>query len=207
MKTRIYKVLSPILLFIVSSHTLLAETYQIDSEQSVVTLRMTHSLLGRFDTNARDALMGQIRVDTAKNQLVVGRLEFKPEKLSSLISLRDDHLKEDYLEVKKFPLIVFEGATLSIYSKAKSPPDGESFKGKVTVKGQTEEIQGHSKVTFEEDSLKGEVKLKLKITQFPIKNPKYMGVGVKDDVEVLIDLRALSDLSSTEDLKLNVKDF
>jgi polyisoprenoid-binding protein YceI len=174
------------------------QNYEIDSEQTVVTLRMSHSVLGRFDTNARDALKGRVQVNPSQGTLRVEKLVFLPEKLTSLIGLRDDHLKDDYLEVKKHPQIFFDGTTLPLFLKGKSNASVESFKGILTLKGQPVEVTGLAKVIFDEDMLKGEATMKTRISLFPIKTPRYMGVGVKDEIEILLEFKARPDLSAVD---------
>jgi polyisoprenoid-binding protein YceI len=104
------------------------------------------------------------------------------------ISLRNKHMTEKYLEVAKFP-----AAKLTVERSAlRLPEEGKESAGKAPG---TMEIHGVSKpveVTYKARragsgyNVEGSVKLSIKA--FGIEIPSYMGVTVKDDVEV--DLKA-----------------
>jgi polyisoprenoid-binding protein YceI len=175
-----------------------AVLFDVDSEQTLITLRMSHSVLGRFDTNARSALKGSVTMNQKENFLRAQLLEFKPSQLNSLIGLRDTHLKEDYLEVKTYPSILVQDTEMKIFRKGVSPQEGEPFTATLVVKGKAVKVNGWSQVTYEEDTLLGSFKIKAKISDFGISNPSYMGVGVRDEFEVLVDFKGRPDLSEVD---------
>lgn len=94
--------------------------------------------------------------------------------VSSGISLRDEHTKNKYLEVSKFP-----DATL-ISAK------GENGKGTGVIK-----IKGIEKPISGTYTIKGNelaAQFELKLSDFGIKGIKYMGVGVNDIVKVSVNV-------------------
>lgn len=90
--------------------------------------------------------------------------------LNSGISLRDEHTKNKYLEVSKYPSAILVSAT------------GENGKGTgvIKIKGIEKPISGTYKVKGKEL----EAEFDLKLSEFGIKGIKYMGVGVNDVVKV-----------------------
>ncbi len=90
------------------------------------------------------------------------------------IALRDDHTKNKYLEVQKFP-----EATL-----VKAIGKGGQGKAKVRIRGIEKEVSGQ--YVTEGGMLKA--KFPLKVSEFGITGVKYMGVGVKDEVMVNIEV-------------------
>ncbi len=94
--------------------------------------------------------------------------------VNSGISLRDEHTKNKYLEVSKFP-----DATL-VSAK------GENGKGTgvIKIKGIEKPISGTYTVKGNELA----AQFDLKLSDFGIKGIKYMGVGVNDLVKVSVNV-------------------
>ncbi len=93
--------------------------------------------------------------------------------LTTGVSLRDKHTKE-HLLVTKYPEAKLIQAS------------GKNGKGKATiqVRGKTQEVNGTYKVAGE--TLTAEFLMHL--PDLDIKDVRYMGVGVKDDVKVTIEI-------------------
>jgi polyisoprenoid-binding protein YceI len=104
--------------------------------------------------------------------------------LDTGIGLRDEHMKEEYLEVKKFPtaLLKIEKIILPLGFEAK--PSGikdKSFEGKLTLHGKERKIEG----TFSlNESLELIAKFNIKLTDFGIEIPNYLGIVVADTVAI-----------------------
>ncbi len=92
--------------------------------------------------------------------------------ISTGISLRDEHTKNKYLEVSKFPTAILVSAT------------GENGKGTgiIKIKGIEKPISGTYKIRGKELDAEFEIKL----SDFGIKGIKYMGVGVNDTAKVSV---------------------
>jgi hypothetical protein len=172
-----------------------ANVYTIDPDLSVVTVRMTHSVLGRFDTDAKQGLSGTL-ILSDDGRVSAQRIEFKVASLRSLIPLRDDHMKNDYLEMQKYPIVVLTGMQTRL-----SSPAGHSmpFSGTLIVKGVASPVKGSAKLRLVQDEiLRGTVEFDTKVSAFPIKKPDYKGVGVKDEFKILVDLYARPDLKEEQ---------
>jgi polyisoprenoid-binding protein YceI len=109
----------------------------------------------------------------AKNVVV------KLDTLSSGIELRDEHLKKKYLETDKHPT-----ATVN-WAKGR---DGK-FEGELTMRGQTQKIEGEYSVSG--STLKAE--FKTKASGYGIGKISYMGLGVKDEVGVAVEIPVVAD--------------
>lgn len=95
--------------------------------------------------------------------------------LKTGIELRDDHMKKKYFEMGQFPkanLVEGQGA-------------GGRFQGKLEVHGVLHPISG----TYQASGKVLEAKFKCKLSDFKIKEAKYMGVGVDDEVTVSVKLQ------------------
>jgi polyisoprenoid-binding protein YceI len=93
--------------------------------------------------------------------------------LKTGIALRDRHLQE-YLETDKYPTAVLLEARGA---------NGHG-KGKIKIRNIVKEVNIEYKVV----NKMAEGNFKINISDFKIKEPKYMGVGVDDEVEVNIVL-------------------
>ncbi|HVJ64766.1 MAG TPA: YceI family protein [Bdellovibrionota bacterium] len=135
--------------------------------RSEVTLRMHHAPLGRFDTTARDAISPTD---------LQGPLSFAVSKLESLIPLRDQHMKK-VLEAETYPQIFLRELKVDMQKK--------TFSGLLEAKGKTSPVTG-TYTEPERDVVL--VRFASRMTAYGIPEQKYLGVGVKDDFEVLVKL-------------------
>lgn len=121
----------------------------------------------------------QVKVE---GELKVGPEGFKAknlvlpiDSLKTGIELRDDHMKKKYFEVGQFPkAVLLEGEG----SQGK-------FQGKLEVHGVTQTISG----IYRTSGKSLEARFKCKLSDFKIKEAKYMGVGVDDEVKVSVKLQ------------------
>lgn len=107
------------------------------------------------------------------------------QKLATGIALRDRHMKEKYLEVEKYPTtsLAVSLASLTIPQGA-GALRGEA-RGRYTLRDVTKEVpftyQGKCDASGR-CQIKGEIKLKM--TEYGVKVPSYLGITVKPDVVV-----------------------
>lgn len=98
------------------------------------------------------------------------------------ISLRDEHLRVKYLEVKKY-----SHAKLKLKSVTQLP-DGQYFwQGDLTIKDTTKPVEGYA------SSFGKEIKTSFKISLDDFKSigvPSYLGVTVAKEVEIFVDAKA-----------------
>ncbi|MES3038384.1 MAG: YceI family protein [Bdellovibrionota bacterium] len=107
--------------------------------------------------------------------------------LETGISLRDQHMKEKYLEVEKYPT-----ATLRITDMAlpQSPlsshinTKGVEFKGILNVHGVDSAVTGTADIDSTGSMIVAEVKTRTTISAHNIEKPGYLGVKVADEIEI-----------------------
>ena len=119
---------------------------------------------------------GEVVLEAGKVQS--GRFEFELNTLDTGIGLRDTHMREKYLQVKEHPK-----AVLLLKSA-----DENSFNGELTLHGVTKPITG--KVTASE-AKKIDASFNIKLSEYAINVPKYMGITVADEVEVVVKIDRL----------------
>lgn len=94
--------------------------------------------------------------------------------LDTTIALRDDHMKNKYLEVQKYPK-----AELSF-----AEGSGGKGKGKLKVRGIEKPIEG----TYTVKGKTLEAKFEISLSEYNITGIRYLGAGVKDKAEVTATL-------------------
>jgi polyisoprenoid-binding protein YceI len=118
---------------------------------------------------------------------LTGTAEFSLESLDTGINLRNQHMKEKYLQTKEYPT-----ATLSL-TEANV---GDTFASSLTVEGERP-FKGNLKLHGTEKAVEGKftgkdgkisAKFQLKISDFGIAVPSYLGITVTDTVDVTVDM-------------------
>lgn len=118
---------------------------------------------------------------------VSGELTFDMTSLQSGIEMRDEHMKNKYLEVGKYPqakLRLTEVALPANWS-AKTPAVKEAvFKGDLTMHGQTKPVSGTFDLEGDAAKMSAKANFEINIAEFGIEIPKYLGITVKNEVPV-----------------------
>jgi polyisoprenoid-binding protein YceI len=104
--------------------------------------------------------------------------------LTTGIGLRDQHMKNRYLEVARYP-----ESTLTIARSAlKLPSGGERVEadapGTLQLHGQTRPVSVHYQATRDGDAFAAAGRFRVDMTEFGVNVPSYLGVTVKPDVDV-----------------------
>lgn len=114
--------------------------------------------------------------------------------LDSGVGLRNDHLRNKYLEVGKG-----DGFDKAVLSDIRLPNiDLDSFQGRTTftgtlqLHGTRKMIAGQVQIRRSPSSVRVEASFPVKLADYGIVKPRYLGVGVKDEVEARVDFVATS---------------
>lgn len=104
------------------------------------------------------------------------------KELDTGISMRDNHMRDKYIEVGKFP-----EATLAVpLESVKVPEDGKSLdaeaKGTFTVHGVSKELPFKYKATNKGGVIEIDGSLNLNLKDHGINVPSYLGITVKPDI-------------------------
>lgn len=130
-----------------------------------VELTPVGSFVGKSD---QLKAFGAIRDNS--NNIKIDRIELALDTLKTGIALRDEHMTKKYFETDKHPQAVISGVTAS----------GGKFSASLVIRNKTKSIEGAYKL----NGGQVEAEFNCLISDFDIKPPKYMGVGVEDKVVV-----------------------
>jgi polyisoprenoid-binding protein YceI len=119
-----------------------------------------------------------------------GDLSFNLTTLKTGIEMRDNHMKEKYLEVEKFPQSKLSIENLEIPADFNHGDEAHlkavPFKGKLLLKNTTKEVQGTCDVDRKKQNTDVVAQFTIKLPDYGIEIPKYMGITVAEDVNVKV---------------------
>jgi polyisoprenoid-binding protein YceI len=146
---------------------------------------------GSFEART-SALAGTLALGAPRAPLV-GDLSVDLRTLDTGIALRDTHLRDSYLEVDKG-----EGFDRALLSNVVVPEDLASFAGRTTFSGNlrlhgaTRSVEGEAELARHGPSLRVSASFPVVLADFGIAPPRYLGVGVRDRVQVRVTFLAVS---------------
>jgi polyisoprenoid-binding protein YceI len=161
-----------------------ASDWNVKKDESNVTFQATGKP-GFLKINGEGAhVAGTAHLADGK---VSGEFDVVIDELKTGIDLRDEHMKEKYLKAKEFPKahLVLDKAAVAPKGKTTVP-----FTGKLTLKGVEKPVEGELTVDLDEASAKGQATFDLKLSDFAIDIPVYLGVTVAEKVAVAVDFVA-----------------
>ena len=124
-----------------------------------------------------------------------GTLILNLKSLESGISLRDDHMKNKYLEVEKFPNAELTLTNIKMPKKLKGKV---KFVGMLKLHGVEKQVSGVAKVKgVKSGKLKITADLKIKFVDFKIPVPSFKLVSLGEDVKIKI--KATATVNNTAD--------
>lgn len=162
-------------------------TWQISDAQVHVICPMTVG--GSFDASTR-ALSG-VLTEASKAEPFEGAIAVDLRTLDSGIGLRDEHMRDTYLEVGRAG---FDKAVLTELRVADVDPrtfEGRApFSGKLQLHGTEHAIAGQARVRRDGPSARVEATFTVKLSDYGIAKPQYLGIGIRDEVEIKVSLVA-----------------
>jgi polyisoprenoid-binding protein YceI len=148
---------------------------------------------GSFEARTK-ALSGEVGPAPEQPGGIGGALLVKLDTLETGIGLRDRHLKDNYLEVGKGN--GYNTATLENIQVDKVDGKG-TFRATLLLHGQKRQVTGTSTVHKRGDGMTHvDAEFPLKVSEFEIPKPTYLGVGVRDEIQVKVAFNA-SPVSTT----------
>jgi hypothetical protein len=140
----------------------------------------THSITGRLS-------------ERRSPQTFEGSIEVDLRDLDSGIALRDEHMRDSYLETGRGE--GFDKAILADIRVGNADP--RTFKGQTTfagvlsLHGTKHPVQGQARVRRRGTSAQIEATLPIRLSDYNIPKPQYLGVGVKEEVQVRVSFLAV----------------
>ncbi len=141
----------------------------VASKPGSVSLSISLSPAGSFEAKS-EALKVDGTAVKVGDGFVAKNVTLPLDSLHTGIGLRDNHMKENYFETKKYPTAVLTQAI---------GKDGK-FTGELKLHNVTKPISG----TYTLSGGDAVASFKCKMSDFTIPEAKYMGVGADDEVEV-----------------------
>jgi polyisoprenoid-binding protein YceI len=141
---------------------------------------------GSFEAKTK-ALSGQVGMAPDTSQPLDGDLAVDLQTLETGIGLRDDHLRRKYLEVERGPgFAQAHLRNIRVEKLAGKTP----FRAVLMLHGQTREVTGTADIKPEGDGYRLNASFPVRVSEFGIPEPTYLGVGVKDEVVVRVNMNA-----------------
>jgi polyisoprenoid-binding protein YceI len=145
---------------------------------------------GSFEART-GAISGTLALN-APGAALLGDVSVDLRTLDTGIDLRNEHLRNTYLEVGRGE--GFDRAVLSGIRLGDADPRGfegtTPFTGTFLLHGTRRPITGRATVRHEGTTVRVEASFPLTVSAFGIAKPQYLGVGVKDQVKVVVSLVA-----------------
>jgi len=180
-RTKAFLCVSAFLWFVVA--TAAAGTWRVP--QGDVSVKCPMTIGGSFDAKTT-ALSGTLTTSAAQPSSLDGSLVVDLRMVDTGISLRNDHLRDKYLEVDKGA--GYDTAVLSeIALKGLNPdaPEGKgSFTGSLMLHGVKKAVGGPVEVRKAGAGLRVRASFPVNLPDYNIAEPRYLGVGVKNTVQV-----------------------
>ncbi|HKC57848.1 MAG TPA: YceI family protein [Vicinamibacterales bacterium] len=142
---------------------------------------------GSFEARTK-ALSGDVGPAPQQAGAIGGALLVKLDTLETGIGLRDHHMRDNYLEVGKGA--GYDVATIENIQVDKTDGKG-TFKATLLLHGQKRQVAGTSIVHRRGDGTTHvDAEFPLKVSEFEIPKPTYLGVGVRDEIRVKVAFNA-----------------
>lgn len=142
---------------------------------------------GSFEAKTR-MIAGMVRPGATPDDAWAGELTVALESLETGISLRDQHLRDNYLEVGKaagYSSAVMREIRLS--GKARDLQGGKgAFTATLRLHGVEKSVQGQAEFRRSGPMLHVRASFPVTLQDFGIARPRYLGVGVRDVVTVQV---------------------
>ena len=161
------------------------ESWTLTSGEVRVRCRLTVG--GSFDA-VTSRIAGALRLEAGGPE-VPGQVRVGLGSLDTGIELRDRHLRETYLEVDRGE--EFGEAVLTAVELAGPFPPGArdhetGFRGLLSLHGMQGRIEGDVRLARRDGRLRVEAEFPLSLAEFAIPPPRYLGVGVRDEVRITV---------------------
>lgn len=169
--------------------------WQVDGGEVVVRCPLT--IGGSFEATT-DSLAGTLTA--GGGSALEGELAVDLRTLDTGIGLRNRHLRENYLEVDRgegFARAVLTAIALD----GQDPGSAEGaarFTGTLLLHGTKKPVSGDARFRRAGDRVQVDATFPVRLQDFAIDEPRYLGVGVKDEVDVKVRFTAVSAAAGPE---------
>lgn len=146
---------------------------------------------GSFDAKTT-ALSGELTLASSAPVTLGGELAVELGSLDTGIGLRNEHMRDKYLEVGRGP--GFDHAVVSGVSLGNVDPatfqGRTAFTGTLLLHGTKRPVSGQATIRRDGRSIHVEASFPVTVTDHGIPKPQYLGVGVRNEVNVMVSFVA-----------------
>ena len=163
------------------------DSYRITTARVRVMCPLTVG--GSFEAQT-DAVIGDLTV--AESGSVSGMVQVDLATLETGIGLRDQHMKHKYLEIHRSQALTV--ATLEEILIERAEEGSMPFHGRLTLHGEQHTISGMADLQAQSHGggVRVRARFPISLAAFGIQPPHYLGVGVRDEVQVQVQFTAIS---------------
>jgi len=167
-----------------------APRWRVSGGDVVVTCPLTVG--GSFEAVTK-SLQGELGANPAAPATLDGQLAVDLDTLKTGIALRDRHLTDRYLETgrdESFARAVLSGVTLDA-PDVRALAGASSFRADLTLHGVTRSVSGQATIRHTSTGAAVEATFAVFLSAFEISPPRYLGIGVRDEVRVRVAFTAV----------------
>ena len=183
-------------MLLVTAPALLAQAgWSIGSGDVTVVCPLTVG--GSFEAKS-SALAGRLTPDASQPGRLQGELTVDLATLDTGIALRNTHMRDNYLEVGRgegFSRAVLKDIVLA--GDAATTSGATTFTATLLVHGVERPVRGDARLTRTGDRVRVEANFPVVPAEHEIAKPRYLGVGVRDQVQVKVRFEASPGSSGT----------
>jgi polyisoprenoid-binding protein YceI len=161
-----------------------ADAYKVSAAEVVVICPLT--IGGSFEARTK-SVSGEVAASAANPGSVSGALRVDLQTLETGIAVRDRHMRENYLEVEKGP--EFAVATFD-QIRIEKLAGKSTFKGTLLLHGQRQNVTGTADLQQRDGRIRVQAQFPIHVSAFQIPKPTYLGVGVRDEIQIKVVLTA-----------------
>jgi len=162
-----------------------SDAYKVSSGEITVMCPLTVG--GSFEAKTKN-LSGDVTPASDEQGAVRGALKVELQTLETGIGIRDRHMKNNYLEVEKGPGF----ATATIEDIRVEKLEGKTvFTAMLSLHGQKKKVSGAAELQQKDGKIRVQAQFPVKVSEFEIPAPTYLGVGVRDEIQIKVSLLAV----------------
>jgi polyisoprenoid-binding protein YceI len=159
--------------------------------QGEVSVKCPMTVGGTFDART-SALTGTLTTSTGRPSVFDGSLAVDLRTIDTGIDLRNEHLRDKYLEVDKgagYDQAVLSDVVLQGLN-ADAPAGKGSFTGSLMLHGVKKTVTGPVEIRQAGTGWRVRASFPVNLPDYNVDKPRYLGVGVRDTVQVSVTFTA-----------------
>ncbi len=177
-----------------------AGAHAVSAQEVVASWRVTRGSVrivcpmtigGTFEART-SAIGGQVALSESARSGLSGDLDVDLTTLTTGIGFRDDHMRDTYLEVQKGQ--GYDHAVVSNLALDGADPASAvgrvAFTGTLLLHGATRPVHGEATIHRTSSGVQVDARFAVRLSDFGIAKPQYLGVGVRDEVQADIEFEA-----------------